>query len=437
MPDVPGFQLIALRGAFGGFRDDNFLIGWSVLAGSGAITVDYDDIATLSRGAGTSPTFAKTVPNNLLTNTWKYLIVRGKNIGTNTIQVAVIFTDASTSFANITSTVMGFYSIALAAGKQIANIQLLPQVSAINQNLAAFDGFWITTQNYVDLSQYFFGDDDSTYLGWQVGDAMIRLRDEIDSTGFGTFWGGNNNLTPGTDIIQLYTTVGTAEYVRIYAGQLVEKNKESHSGYRVTTLRVNDWNNALRQTETYVSQVYGLPGGGATDKAIVEGLIGLINTGHVVPSISGWNIAYLDGTTVIGASGITNAAFTWNQVDVNQAMQTLSDFVAFNTSNSPQKGNDFYVSFSEAFSWFPIGLPASSGTVSDIPTANDFVSLNLNHQITTLKTEVSVIGTIQIPPDGDAWTETQDVWTNEAVTQHNFQATGTAEAGGLDRTDSL
>src|SRR5713101_4228947 len=110
------------RSVYGGFRDDNFTSGWTLISGASFLT--NGDIGTLrSSGSFGVGKAQKTVPGSLPTNTWKFVDWRARATNDTPI-LRVHFTD--TTEVTDSHTIKNFSprSLALPTGKTIQWIQL-------------------------------------------------------------------------------------------------------------------------------------------------------------------------------------------------------------------------------------------------------------------------------------------------------------------------
>src|SRR6266849_8006541 len=110
------------RSVYGGFRDDNFNLNWTLTSG-GSFTTN-GDIATLR----SSPTFGvgkaqKTVPGTLSTATWPWLIWRAKATNDNPV-IRIHYTDTSEQTDTHTNPNFTARNLALTAGKVVQWVQL-------------------------------------------------------------------------------------------------------------------------------------------------------------------------------------------------------------------------------------------------------------------------------------------------------------------------
>src|SRR6266571_2141789 len=120
-----------LRGAIT-FRDDNFISGWS-LTNCTSVVDFVGDLATITgTGAGSYTIMVqKAVPGSLSTNTYKYAVVRLRNVNIGTsIQLTVDHTVGSDSTGSLNSTSYGLYVLSLTAGKTIADIKVTGSATA-------------------------------------------------------------------------------------------------------------------------------------------------------------------------------------------------------------------------------------------------------------------------------------------------------------------
>lgn len=416
MVNTPKFQALVLRGAFGGFRDDNFIAGWTIDGtNDGTFTAVNDassangamGIVTLVNGIDNAKdSWKKTVPGTLSSNTYNRLIVRGRvSSGAGTLEV-LVKNAASTIIATITitGTTYSIASATLTAAETIDRVFIAEQGGQSGRQVQ-IDWIYLVSDTHLDLTSKMRGYEFDDVLGWQTGECSVELQDED-----GFFWKTTNILDPA-DIFMLYESLNDGiTFFRVWGGPVRDLDKTSEVGNRVLTLRAHNWNKALESVVVF--KFYGAQ----SDVSIVTDLIDTINTGFVVPTISGWNLAK-------DITGYTTVNMALNSIQGQEVVKLLTDVSNYTAIQVGGNGTDFWVTPTEVFRYKQILDAAwgATGTLSDTSPSNDFISLNLNAHIFDLRNIVTVIGTVQIPTDGDIWTESSDVWTNEASTEHSFE----------------
>src|SRR6266571_6963812 len=118
----PIMEVLINRRIYGGFRDDNFNSGWTLVSG-GSFTTN-GDIGTL-RSSGTFGVgkAQKTVPGSLSTNSWPYIVWRAKATTDNPV-LRVHYTDTTESTDTHSNPNFTARTLALTAGKTIQWVQL-------------------------------------------------------------------------------------------------------------------------------------------------------------------------------------------------------------------------------------------------------------------------------------------------------------------------
>lgn len=407
MVNTPKFLALVLRGVFGSFRDDNFtpISNWTDVSGTGTKSTDGDILTQISTVASTY-IIRRAVPGSLSTDTFTKLVHRRRFTAGNplTLNVKVNYTVGSDTFG------LGFPNTwtttehALTAGKVISSIDLeLTSTTPQNTATMKWDFFVFCKSSFLDLSSKMRGYEFDDVLGWQVGECSVELQDED-----GFFWKTTNILNPA-DIFMLYESFDfdSDNVYRAWGGPIRDLDKTSEAGNRVLTLRAHNWNKALESTVVF--KFYGEQ----TDASIVTDLIDTINTGFVVPTVSGWSLAK-------DITGYTTVNMALNAIQGQEVVKLLTDVSNYTAIQVGGNGTDFWVTPAELFRYKQI-LDAAWGataTLSDTPPSNDFISLNLNNHMFDLRNIVTVIGVLAAPARPDDWTEpaTPNGWTLEAST---------------------
>src|SRR6266705_2966052 len=130
------------RSVYGGFRDDNFTSGWTLISG-GSFTTNGDIALLRSSGSFGIGKAQKTIPGSLSTTTWPFVVWRSRATNDSPI-IRVHFTD--TTEVTDTHSINNFTprNLALPSAKTIQWIQL----ECTNPGNAA-----ITDWDYVDVAK--------------------------------------------------------------------------------------------------------------------------------------------------------------------------------------------------------------------------------------------------------------------------------------------
>jgi len=322
----------------------------------------------------------------------------------------VNYTDTTSDSLTITSD--GISSFTLTSGKTISTVQFFISgtVSGFIENI---DFIAITSNIYLDLGAKVRGIRTRRTLGWDISQATITVQDEG-----GFYWTSPNIITPG-DVLILYAKNKVADsYTRLFGGPVNNLSKSSKTGMRRTDIVALGWDKALDGTQVFAYY------GGQTDTAMVNDIISKINTAQVSPSIQGWHLAQEAGFA--GPLDPTTVTLNERQATATRALTELSDYSSIIITGA--FGTDFLVTPSELFRYKKITLLGDQGTFSD----TDWTELNLDFHIHDVKSAVTILGSFEMPQDGDAWTESTDVWTNVAGT-HAFTNTGLQGAIGTNQ----
>jgi len=187
-----------------GVRDNNFKPlasndpSSSTTSWSAPLTTD-GDIATITSAGPSGVGVAKTVPGALSTNTYPYVVVRGKQGTGGGWSFYVLYTDTTSDFSGIFhNTSFQTKSLKLTSGKTISSIQLNEEISA---GTAMFDYVYVCGKPPLQLSQTDLVNGTVYRTGLGSDHAELKLNN----------WQGKYNTG--------VNTIGFGDHLHIYLGQ--------------------------------------------------------------------------------------------------------------------------------------------------------------------------------------------------------------------------
>ncbi len=414
----PLVEVDILRSNYGGFRDDNFTSGWTLVSG-GAFTTK-GDIATLQ----SSPTFGvgkaqKTVPGSLSTNTWTNLAWRAQAAKDPPV-VRVHFTDTTEVTDTHSSLNFSPRNLALPSGKTIQWVQVEntnPGIAQISKwDMVAFTklpGIFLTKQDIDNTS--------ATVRETRATSSADEFTLALRNTG-GLYMTGNSQLSFGDNIYiykgYLQDDLVTPSLNKVFGGTIETITPKLSTGGDTLELHGRGW--AYILLRRLIAQEYGSESDNnsiTTAQSAVTDIINIVNGSGM--QAGGYQLT----TTYIQnfSPGLTYILFK-NDVAFN-AVKQLADIIT--TNNDPTGTTttpvEFWVDPAENVHMAPLGNWGSDPNPSTYPSAlnvgRDQIVNDFAKDIVDLKNQVHYFSATTKPPNRDAWTEIDSItnWTVAAT----------------------
>ncbi len=411
----PTAELQINRGVYGGFRDDNFNLGWSTIGPNTTFSTD-GDIGTLTVTANTGGV-QKTVPGSLSSTSFPNATARLKVTSTTTLTIFVVYTDLSSDSTTHTGVDPGYVtlSIALTAGKTISNVQFM--FNTVATQTALVDYILISKKTPITLLKQDFDPIQVTRATSSVDEFSFNLRNTN-----GLYTTGSKAITLYDD---LYIYLGyiqddtqTKKLVRIFGGSIEELSPTLSTGGDILRVHGRGW--AVSLLLTLIAKDYGsLSDNSAITKAsdAIKDIIDIAN-GSGIPA-GGYQLT----KTYIQTFTPTMTYIMLKNDPSFNAVKQLTDLITANndptgTTTSPV---EFWVDPAENVHMAPLGAwgtdPNPSTYANALNVGRDQITNDFRKDIEHMRNQVHYFAATAKPPNRDAWTETGPItdWTVAAT----------------------
>ncbi len=401
----PLYEINFLRQNQGGFRDDNWNLGWTRVTGTGSFTTD-GDIGTMVNGVtGVNEQWGKTVAGSVSTTTYTNVSARYAADSAITPSINVLYTDSTFDAFTLTAgTGQGKYSVAnftLTVGKTISSIRIATN-STTNSVTVQWD--WIAVcQTTTLVSQKQDVDPiQAMRATTSADDLTFNLR---NTSGY---------YTTGSRVLNLYDTIYvylgyiqddliTRKLSKVFGGTIEELTPNISKSQDILTVHGFGWGQQLQRV--YSTKEYGSQSINSsinTMTGAITDIIGVVNAG-----------GYQLTTTYV--QSFTNNALTYVVFKTEPAFNAIKQLCDLLTTNNDASGTttqpvEFWVDPAENCHLAPLGAWGSDPNPSTYPNAlnvgRDQISNTLRQDIEGLINQVHFWSINVEPPDGDYWTET-------------------------------
>jgi len=367
---------------------------------------------TITNGSGAAAeAWQKIFSPSLASATYTRLVSSGRRISGANVRISAIDTIGNPQAANTHSgTAFDWKDSLITSGFSINKVIITLDVTTAGASGEA-DIAAIEKSTSLDLTGDLVGLNVSRYLGWRVGLAEIGLQDFGD-----TYWNASN--ISSADILLLYAGTTTATLTKIFGGIVNKKKKPGILNNRYTILDCLDWTKALEAVvvdKRYVA---------SQEDVIVDDLRDIVNGVAASPynNDTYWRLSEQAITDVL------NKTYTleWRQLTAMDALTELAEIVSIDTASG--KGADFVVYPSAWFNWDEIGDTGFTdhGTFGETL----YQSFDPDISLDDLRTQVNLIGKIQMPTGGDEWSESDaSNWTVRTGTGSVVDDSGNKQVG--------
>ncbi len=406
------------RGVYGGFRDDNFTSGWTLI--SGAQFTTNGDIGLLqSSGSFGIGVAKKTVPGTLSSTTWKWVVWRAKATNDSPI-IRIHFTD--TTEVTDTHSLKNYQvrNVPLPTGKTIQWIQV-ENTNPGNAAVTHWDWVVVAKNFGISLTQQDVDNTSSTVKATRATSSADEFTLALRNTG-GLYLTGTNQVSHGDDIY-IYMGYMSDSLIKrnlnkVFGGTVETIRPRLSIGGDVVELHGRGW--AYSLLRVLIAKEYGTESDNSsitTARAAISDIITTVNGSGIQAGGYQLTTTYIQNLT----PGLTYILFK-NDVAFN-AIKQLSDLITVNndptgTTTSPL---EFWVDPAENVHLAPLGNWGSDPNSSSYPNAlnvgRDQILNDFNKDILDLKNQVHYFSATTKPPNRDAWTETDasSDWTVAAT----------------------
>jgi hypothetical protein len=406
----PRIEVNINRSVYGGFRDDNFNVGWTLTSG-GSFTTN-GDVGTLR----SSPTFGvgkaqKTVPGTLSTTTWPWLIWRSKATNDTPI-IRIHYTDTTEQTDSHTNPNFTARNLPLTTGKTVQWVQLEntnPGNAAITDwdyvCIAKNSGIKFTTQDVDPIS--------ATRATSSADEFSFNLR---NNGGF--YYTGANTINLGDDVYiyhgNLKDDTVTPSLSRVFGGTIEDLTPDLSTNGDILQVHGRGW--AAKLLTVLIAKEYG----SLSDNNSITTASGAVS--DIITTVNGSGIqsgGYQFTTTYLQSFSPTLSYILFKNDPAFNAVKQLADLITANSDPTGTSTNpvEFWVDPAENAHMAPIGNWGTDPNLSSYPNAlnvgTEHITNSFRRDIIDMRNQIHYFSATLKPPNGDAWTETGPItdWT--------------------------